>query len=85
MLTEIAQLVVTLVVLMGGGWALTHAQSLGLDADTIGMIKTLVTGWSGFWLGAKVQRQLAPPDVKITRLSDSSPSVTEVTNSQRLQ
>ncbi|HLY67813.1 MAG TPA: hypothetical protein VKU60_19905 [Chloroflexota bacterium] len=62
MLTEISQLVVTLIVLMGGfGLLLLNAKwGLGLDGDTIGFIKTLMSGWSGFWLGAKVQRNLTP-------------------------
>lgn len=55
MLTEIAQLVVTVIIVLGGGFLLWHGN---LDQETSAMIRTLITGWSGFWLGAKVQRQL---------------------------
>lgn len=55
MLTEISQLLVTVIIVLGGGLLLWHG---GLDAETAAMVRTLITGWSGFWLGAKVQRQL---------------------------
>ena len=55
MLTEVSQLLVTIIIVLGGGILLWHG---GLDVETSAMIRTLITGWSAFWLGAKVQRQL---------------------------
>jgi hypothetical protein len=55
MLTEVTQFIITIIVLLGGGYMLFHG---GLDADTAGMIKGLMLSWSGFWLGAKVQRNI---------------------------
>ena len=55
MMTEFSQLLVTIIIVLGGGLMLWHG---GLDTETAAMIRTLITGWSGFWLGAKVQRNL---------------------------
>ena len=60
MFTEIAQLLVTVLVI-GGGFAIIMANSifkLGVDPSTLGFVQGLMTAWSGFWLGAKVQRQI---------------------------
>lgn len=58
MLTELAQFIVTLIILVGGGLLLWHGS---LDPDTAGMVKGLIMSWSGFWLGAKVQARISPP------------------------
>ena len=72
MLTEISQIVVTLIVLVGGGFMLLHGK---LDADTTGMIKGLMLSWSGFWLGAKVQRNL-PPTSTSTKVGPAESTTT---------
>ena len=74
MVTEFSQILVTLIVLIGGGFMLLHGN---LDADTAGMIKGLMLSWSGFWLGAKVQRNLpATPTTTTTKVGPAESSTT---------
>ena len=71
MITEVSQIVITLVILLGGGFLLFHG---GLDPDTAGMVKGLILSWSGFWLGAKVQRQL--PTTTTTKVGPAESTTT---------
>lgn len=77
MLTELSQILVTLIVLVGGGYMLLHGH---LDVDTAGMIKGLMLTWSGFWLGAKVQRNLPPQTTTTTTKVGPAESTTSQVN-----
>ena len=67
LVTEAAQLVVTLVVLLGGGYLLTRP---GVSSQLSGVIETMAVAVVSFWLGSKAQSTPKSPVLPPASLTD---------------